>query len=223
MRGAFITFEGCDGSGKSTQLERVSEALSAQGFDVLATREPGGTPFGEIVRSVLLDPDGPERTAMAELFMYSSARAELVAKVIRPALERGMVVLVERFYDSTTVYQGYAGGIPVSDIETINRISTGGLVPDLTFVLDIDDLQVFHVRLRPKKKDKIESRDDEYHLRVMKGYRDLASRYPERIRLIDASLPEDEVSRLVMADVSDLLEKRKRGDVGEAHHRSGAR
>lgn len=209
MRGVFVTFEGCDGSGKSTQIRRVSEGLASTGVSVRVTREPGGTPFGEIVRSVLLDPDGPERSALAEVFMYSAARAELVAKVIGPALRKGEVVLAERFDDSTIAYQGCAGGIPISDIETVNKIATGGLVPDLTFILDIIDPRVFRARLSPKKKDKIESRDDEYHSRVRQGYRDLASRYPERIRVIDASLPEDEVFRLVMTEISALMSKEK--------------
>lgn len=211
MRGVFITFEGCDGSGKSTQIRLISERLTSMGVDVCVTREPGGTPFGEVLRSILLDPEGPERSALAELLVYSAARAEIVGKVIRPALDQGRVVLAERFYDSTTVYQGYGGGIPISDIEAINRISTGDLAPDLTLMLDIADPQVFHARLRPKRKDKVESRDDEYHSRVRQGYRDLARRYPERIRLIDAALPQDEVSRLAMIEVSGLLENRKRG------------
>lgn len=207
MRGIFITFEGCDGSGKSTQLRRVSEALKARGVDVLVTREPGGTPFGELVRELLLDPAGPDRTALAETLMYSAARAELVLRVILPALEQGKVVLSERFHDSTTVYQGYAGGIPIPDIEAINRISTVGLTPDLTFVLDIEDPQVFHARLGPKKKDKIESRSDEYHRKVREGYRDLARRYPERIYLVDASLTEDEVFGAVMSVVQEFMDK----------------
>ncbi|HHX28994.1 MAG: dTMP kinase [Bacillota bacterium] len=207
MRGVFITFEGCDGSGKSTQIKRVSGALRDRGIDVLVTREPGGTPFGEIVRSVLLDPNGPERTGLAEMLMYSAARAEIVSQVIRPALIQGRVVLSERFYDSTTVYQGYAGGIHIPDIEAINRISTGDLAPDLTFVLDLNDPQVFHARMRPKKKDKIESRSDEYHERVRQGYRDLALRYPERIHVIDASLTEDEVFQAVMSVISGFMDK----------------
>jgi len=207
LRGIFITFEGCDGSGKSTQIKWVSEALKKRGVDVLTTREPGGTPFGELVRSLLLDPNGPERTPLAEMLMYSAARAEIVARVIAPALLEGKVVLSERFFDSTTVYQGYAGGIPIPDIETINRISTVGLTPDLTFVLDLKDPQVFHARLGPKKKDKIESRDEEYHRRVREGYRDLARRYPERIRVVDASLTEDEVFGAVMSVILEFIDK----------------
>ncbi len=212
MRGVFITFEGCDGSGKSTQIKRVSEALRERGVQVLTTREPGGTPFGEVVRGVLLDPAGPERTPLAETLMYSAARAEIVAQVIRPALLQGRVVLAERFCDSTTVYQGYAGGIAIPDIEPINRISTGGLTPDLTFVLDLSDPQVFHARLSPKQKDKIESRDDEYHRRVRQGYRDLALRYPERMHVIDASLTEDEVFKAVMSVIVRFIDRLQRGD-----------
>lgn len=210
MRGIFITFEGCDGSGKSTQIRRVSSALRERGVDVLTTREPGGTPFGELVRSLLLDPNGPERTPLAEMLVYSAARAEIVARVIRPALLQGKVVLAERFYDSTTVYQGYAGGIPIPVIETINKISTVGLAPDLTFVLDLKDPQVFHARLGPKKKDKIESRDEEYHRRVREGYRDLAQRYPERIHVIDASLTEDEVFGAAMSVIWEFMDKARK-------------
>lgn len=112
VRGIFISFEGCDGSGKSTQIKLLAEKLKDAGVDVLVTREPGGTEFGELVRKVLLDSNGPDRTSLAELFLYSAARAEIVQRVIIPALESGRVVLTERFADSTTVYQGYAEEFP---------------------------------------------------------------------------------------------------------------
>lgn len=211
MRGVFITFEGCDGSGKSTQMKLIRERLEGAGIDVLVTREPGGTEFGELVRRVLLDSSGPDRTSLAELFLYAASRAEIVQKVILPALQRGQVVLTERFADSTTVYQGYAGGIPVEDIETINNVATCGLVPDLTFVLDVNDPRVFHDRLAPKTKDKIEMRDDLYHAKVREGYRQLAHSHPERIRLIDATLPPQDVLAIVEGTVWEVLRDKKGG------------
>lgn len=211
MQGVFVTFEGCDGSGKSTQLKLLTENLIQAGVDVLVTREPGGTPFGELVRRVLLDSSGPDRTCLAELFLYSASRAEIVQKILLPALREGRVVLTERFADSTTVYQGYAGGIPIEDIEIINKVATCGLVPDLTFVLDVNDPRVFHDRLAPKMKDKIEMRDDGYHAKVREGYRLLALRHPERIRLIDATLPSASILAILEESVWKVLNSKKGG------------
>jgi dTMP kinase len=212
LRGVFITFEGCDGSGKTTQMTAVSRDLAALSVDVVATREPGGTDFGEMVREVLLDPSGPDRGSLAEALLYSACRAELVRKIILPALLEGKVVLTERFTDSTIAYQGYGGGIPITDIENINRIATGNLIPDLTLVFEIDDPAVFRERLAPKKRDRIELRDDAYHARVRQGYRDLASRFPGRIKLVDGTLPRDQVERIVMDEVRKVLRQRRGGE-----------
>ncbi len=211
MPGTFISFEGCDGSGKSTQLKRVHERLLSQGVDVMLTREPGGTPVGELIRGLLLDPNGPDRTGLAETLLYAASRAEIVERVLLPALEDGKVILVERYSDSTLVYQGMAGGIPIDDIEDINRIATCGLIPDLTLVFDIADPQVLHRRMAPKEKDKIESRDEAYHARVREGYRALSKRYSERIKLINGELPQDEVEEIVFREVWSTLERRKGG------------
>ncbi|MGI6642935.1 MAG: dTMP kinase [Bacillota bacterium] len=211
MRGIFITFEGCDGSGKSTQMKRLHTRLLQLGIDVVLTREPGGTPTGELIRDLLLDPNGPDRTALTETFLYAASRAELAKRILQPALEDGKVVLLERYVDSTLVYQGMAGGIPIRDIEHINRIATYGLIPDLTLVFDIVDPHVLHQRMAPKKKDRIESRDEAYHARVREGYRVLSERYPERIRLIDGELPQNEVEEIVFREVWSILERREGG------------
>jgi dTMP kinase len=210
LRGCFITFEGCDGSGKSTQIQAIARELRESGVPVLLTREPGGTPFGETVRNMLLDPEGPERGALAEFLMYAASRAELVRSVIAPALREGIVVLVERFTDSSVVYQGYAGGIPIPDIENINKIATEGLVPDLTLVFDVCDPEVFRERLAPKHKDKIELRDDSYHAKVRQGYRELQLLYPGRIKMIDGTLSKEEVFRAAMAEVKRVLGYKRR-------------
>ncbi len=169
------------------------------------TREPGGTPFGEMVRGMLLDANGPERGALAEFLLYAASRAELVQAVIAPALQEGHVVLVERFTDSSIVYQGYAGGISIPLIENINRVATGDLTPDLTLVFDVADPAVCRERLAPKVKDKIELRSDEYHEKVRKGYRELASRYPGRIKLVDGTSPRERVFEDALAEVMKVL------------------
>ncbi len=211
MRGSLITFEGCDGSGKSTQIQAIARELRSLGVPVLLTREPGGTPFGEMVRKSLLDPKGPERTPLAELLLYASSRAELVRTVILPALNQGTIVLTERFTDSSLVYQGFAGGIPLADIESINRIATGNLTPDLTLVFDVCDPAVFYDRLAPKTRDKIEMRDDEYHEKVRRGYRELKSLYPGRVKIIDATLSKERVYSDALSLVLEVV-RRKGGE-----------
>lgn len=193
-------------------MKAVSQELEAIGVDVVVTREPGGTDFGEMVRGVLLDPSGPDRGILAEMLLYSACRAELVRTVILPALQEGKVVLIDRFTDSTIAYQGYAGGIPIPDIESVNRIATGNLVPDLTLVFDIEDPAVFRERLAPKDRDRIELRDDEYHSLVRQGYRDLAGRFPSRIKLIDGTLPRDQVERIVLDEVRAVLRQGRGGE-----------
>jgi len=196
------------------------------------TREPGGTPFGEIVRGILLDPEGPDRSSLAEVFLYSAARSELVEKVIKPALDQGKIVISERYTDSTWVYQGYAGGVPISYIETISQVATGGLSPDATFVLDVTDPRVIQGRTALKRKDKIESRPETFHERVREGYRRLSDRFPDRIKLIDGSLPPSQVEELIWSQVQILLSNRGYeiedsrpggGDSGEAYNCGGAR
>lgn len=208
LRGLFITFEGCDGSGKSTQIDRLVKRLAREGFHPTVTREPGGTEFGEIVRRVLLDPQGPDRTALAELFLYSASRAELVSRVIKPALDQGNIVIAERYVDSTWVYQGYAGGLSVTDVEVVNKIATGNLYPDLTLVLDVSDPLVIHNRLAFKQKDKIESRTESYHAMVREGYRRLARLFGDRIKLVDASVSIDEVEERIWTHVLRALKDR---------------
>lgn len=208
MRGVFITFEGCDGSGKSTQIRALESNLRERGLDPIITREPGGTTFGEVIRNILLDKNGPDRTALSELFLYASSRSELVAKVIKPALEGGRIVISERFSDSSLVYQGFAGGVSIKYIETINAIATSGIVPDLTFVLDIEDENLFRQRVGSRQKDKIESRSWQYHSKVRQGYRKLTDLFPERIKIIDASQPVQRVQTSVWSSVEQLLVRR---------------
>jgi dTMP kinase len=206
--GVFITFEGCDCSGKSTQIVHLVRKLEGMGQDLVVTREPGGTPFGEKIRDLLLNLESPDRDILSEVFLYAAARAEIVAKVIRPALEQGRIVISERYADSTWVYQGYAGGVSLSVIENINTIATGGLEPDLTLIFDINGPLVLKERFEGKTKDKIESRSEEYHQKVREGYRVLAERFPHRTVIIDADADICEVQNRVWKEVSDVLARK---------------
>ena len=204
LRGVFITFEGLDGCGKSTQMELLAAALRARGYVVTVTREPGGTALGEAVRDVLLDPRHHGMSARSEALLYAAARAHLVERVIRPALEDGQVVLCDRYLDSSLAYQGYGRGLGVEDIVTLNVWATGCLFPDLTLSLDLSD-SIRSTRLAAVP-DRLEAEDEAFHQRVGGGYQQLLELYPHRIRSIDAAGTEAEVQERVQAAVEEELE-----------------
>jgi dTMP kinase len=204
LKGVFITFEGLDGCGKSTQMELLAKALREHGYVVLVTREPGGTALGEAVRDVLLDPRYHGMSARAEALLYAAARAHLVSQVIRPALADGQVVLCDRYLDSSLAYQGYGRDLGTDDIITLNVWATECLFPDLTLFLDLDDsLRSSRLAAVP---DRLEAEDDEFHRRVAEGYRELLHAHPHRIRRIDARGTEAEVFDRVRAVVEGELE-----------------
>lgn len=173
----FITFEGLDYSGKSTQVQLLVNRLSRQQFNVLLLREPGGTEIGERIRTILLDKEATAMTTVAELFLFSASRAQLVEEVIKPALDGGMVVLCDRFYDSTTAYQGSGRQIGMEIVQTINRAATDGLTPSLTLFIDIplDELEK-RMRRGPGGKDRMESNGRDFYERVRSGYLELAKK-----------------------------------------------
>lgn len=203
MSGLFITFEGGEGSGKTTQLRMLAHRLEAAGVSVRAVREPGGTAVGESVRHILLDPDHAGLDARAELLLYEAARAQLVAEVIEPALAAGEVVLCDRFFDSTTAYQGYARGLPLDEIATLNHAATGGLMPDRTLVFDIDP-ELGIERATCEGADRLECEDLTFHRAVREGFSAIAAAQPGRVRVIDASGTVDQVAARV-ADALDGL------------------
>lgn len=209
-RGLFITFEGPDGSGKSTQLRLLGKRLRGAHHDVLETAEPGGTPIGIQIRRVLLDAKNQELSPTAELLLMFAARAQNVDQWILPALAAGKIVLCDRFTDSTLVYQGAGRGLGTEVVYDVDRVACRGLVPDLTMVVDIDvETGLARTRRRNERANDGETRIDEqsveFHRAVRSAYHRLAEEEPRRVHLIDGSLPEDQVIEHVWAHVTSLL------------------
>lgn len=204
--GRFITVEGIDGCGKSTQARLLVEELERAGYDVLALREPGGVAISEKIRALLLDPANAEMSATCELLLYEAARAQLVHEVVAPALAQGRMVVCDRFYDSTTAYQGYAGGVPLDAVERANALAVGDFQPALTLVFDIDPALAAE-RTVSRAQDRIEAKGMEYQRRVAEGFRAVAAANPDRVKLIDASRDIDAIHADVMAAVGAMLKE----------------
>jgi dTMP kinase len=211
-RGVFITLEGPDGSGKSTQFRLLADRLHKQGKDVLETQEPGGTNIGMQIRRILLDPANRELCPTAELLLMFAARAQNVDQEILPALTQGRIVLSDRFTDSTLAYQGAGRGLGAEVVYDVDRIACRGLVPDLTLVVDIDtETGLARARRRNDTAVAAESRIDEqeasFHRRVRHAYLQLAADEPGRVKLIDGNRPKDEVARDIWNAVEPLVSK----------------
>jgi len=208
MRGLFITFEGIDGCGKSTQLDLLARALKQKQKDVLITREPGGTEIGEGVRDLLISDASVGITPKTELFLIVGARAEHVASVVKPALDRGSIVLSDRYTDSTIAFQGYGRQLDLAFVEKMNEFATGGLRPDITLVFDLDPALArarLHTRPVGGLLGAFDDERAEFHARVREGYIALARREPDRIHLVNASGPVDETHAKVMAILESAL------------------
>lgn len=203
-RGVFITFEGGEGSGKSTQIRALTRRLEAAGVAVRALREPGGTAAGEAIRAILLDPANSGLDPRAELLLYEAARAQLVAEVIEPALAAGEVVVCDRFYDSTTAYQGYARGLDLEEVTRLNHVATGGLEPDATVVLDIGP-EAGLARATVGGADRLEGEDEAFHRAVREGFLAIAAEERDRVRVVDATGSVDEVAERVCHALRDVL------------------
>jgi dTMP kinase len=193
----FVTFEGLDGSGKSTQAELLAEALAADGREVVATREPGGTELGERVRQLLLG--GGEVAPWAEAALFAAARAQLVEGVIAPALERGADVVCDRYLDSSLAYQGIARGLGLEHVLQLNLHAVRGLLPDRTFLLLVDPAE--SARRVGEGGDRIEREDDDFRVRVDAAYRELAEFFPQRITTIDGTRPPREIAEEILGEL----------------------
>ncbi|WP_417041955.1 dTMP kinase [Ellagibacter isourolithinifaciens] len=205
-RGVFVTFEGGDGVGKSTHIRYVANELRLAGREVVCLREPGGTGIGESLRAMVLDPDNGEISSEAELLMYEAARAQLVREVIRPALERGAVVLCDRFSDSTIAYQAYGRGLPLDFVRRANAFATGGIVPDRTILLVLGNTRKSLARATGAGAgDRMEQAGEVFHSRVNRAFLKLAKRDPKRIRIVRSSSSRKATAAAVAAELADIL------------------
>ena len=207
MAGRFITLEGGEGVGKSTQLRRLAEALRARGLEVVETREPGGSPGAEAIRRLLLEGDADRWTPEAEALLFAAARADHVARTIRPAVERGAFVLSDRFLDSSIAYQGGAGGLGAQTIRQLHGIGSRGFLPDRTLLLELPaEAAANRAEARDAgAADRIGGRGGEYHARVAAAFAAIAAEEPERFRRIEASGSAEDVTQRLLQAIEDLL------------------
>lgn len=205
-RGIFISLEGIEGTGKTTQARLLSERLTEKGYKVILTQEPGGTVIGNRIREILLHVDHREMSYMAELLLYNAARAQHLSEKIIPALNEGNIVITDRFTDSTVAYQGYGRGIDVELLKSIDLIATGGIRPDLTILFDLEVETGLKRNRGINKVDRLELEDIEFHKKVREGYLKIAEAETERIKIVDASMPLKDVSEKVWEIVRWRLE-----------------
>ncbi|HIT72450.1 MAG TPA: dTMP kinase [Candidatus Fimicola cottocaccae] len=205
MKGLFITIEGTDGAGKSTQIELLTEYLSKKGRDVLVTREPGGTPIGEKIREIILDTENSEMSDITEAMLYAASRAQHVNEKIKPALLEGKIVICDRFVDSSIAYQSSARGISRELIEDINKYAVCGITPDITLYFDITPEEGIKRKKNMHELDRIEKEKEDFHKRVYDGYQNLLKLYPERIKRVDASQSISDVHKQVIEYINKIL------------------
>lgn len=207
----FITFEGVEGSGKTTQIQRLKRYLTRKGISCKVTREPGGAPIGEKIRKILLDPDHQEMLPLSELFLYEASRAQHINEVIKPLLKKGTIILCDRFNDATLAYQGYGRKLDQILIKKLNRLSSQGIEPDLTFLLDCpSDLGLKRALQRNRiskneKEGRFEQEKIRFHNRVRKGYLEIAKKEPHRVKVIDTRAGEEKVFEKIREVVDELL------------------
>jgi dTMP kinase len=207
----FITFEGVEGSGKTSQIQRLKKYLTQKGFSCKVTREPGGSPIGEKIRKILLNPDHREMVATTELFLYEAARAQHVKEVLKPLIKTGVVILCDRFCDATVAYQGHGRRINLKWIATLNRLSSQGIKPDFTFLLDCpSDVGLNRAlqrnrTLKQEGEGRFEKEETQFHRRVRKGYLAIARKEPHRVKVIDTREGEEKVFEKVRKIVDNLI------------------
>ena len=207
MKGMFITVEGPDGSGKTTQLQLLVRSLTEKGYEVVVTREPGGTKVGNSIREVLLSPEHDEMTPRVEMMLYAASRAQNIDQVIRPALKRGAIVVCDRFVDASIAYQGYGLQYDLTQILSLNEWATAGIKPDLTFLFDLTPDQASRRMKDRGQLDRIESRDESFHQRVYDGFKKILEQHPDRMVRIDANatieMIQDEVLDITLERLNE--------------------
>lgn len=207
MSGLFISLEGPDGSGKTTQIQLLQEFLIERGYEVVLTREPGGTDISEQVRKIILDVNNEKMSNMTELLLYTAARAQLVDEIIRPALEAGKVVICDRFYDSSAVYQGIAREMGVDMVYQLNEEALQGILPDITFLMDMDAEEGIQRKKKQATLDRLEKENLEFHQKVVEGYRSLAKRNSQRIKVLNATDSIDQIQKQMRQYLLRQIEK----------------
>ena len=208
----FITFEGVEGSGKTTQIRRLQRYFAQKGISAKVTREPGGSSIGEKIRKILLNPDHDEMTPWSELLLYEAARAQHIDQVVKPLLKKGITVLCDRFSDATLAYQGYGRHLDLGWIRRLNRLSSRNVKPDLTFLLDCPSkvgLKRALERSRASQGDRLEREKARFHYRVRKGYLTIARNEPQRVKVIDTREGEEKVFQKIRKIVDELLVRSK--------------
>lgn len=205
MKGLFITIEGGDGSGKSTQLNLLKSYFENKGFHVVMTREPGGTVISEEIRKIILNTKFMEMSNKTEALLYAASRAQHVEQLIKPNLQEGKIVISDRFVDSSIVYQGYARGLGMEEVAIINHYATGGLKPDLTILLDVSPEEGIKRKEEQKDLDRLELEKLNFHRKVSEGYKILAKKEPERILIVNGSKKVEEIQKIILSKVETLM------------------
>lgn len=208
MSGLFITLEGTDGSGKTTQINMLSDYFSQKGYRVVCTREPGGTPIGEKIREIIIDKNNKEMTNVTEALLYAAARAQLVSQVIEPVLKDGGVVISDRFLDSSFVYQGFARGMGENFIRNINRAAVNSLEPDITFLLKLKPEDSIARKSKQAELDRLEAEKANFHQRVFDGYVSLARKNKDRIKVIDALKSPEDIHTEMLRHIESFIKER---------------
>lgn len=205
-KGCFIIFEGPDGSGKTTVAKLVVEKLKEQGFEVVHTREPGGIDIAEQIRDVILNPDNTAMDAKTEALLYAASRRQHLVEKVIPAINEGKIVICERFLDSSLAYQGYARGLGIDEVLSINKFAIGDFFPDLTIFLDIDEEEgLKRVNSRGITKDRLDAESVSFHHKVVEGYKEVLKRFKDRICVIDAAKPLEEVVAASLSAINTFI------------------
>ncbi|MGN0466117.1 MAG: dTMP kinase [Lachnospiraceae bacterium] len=205
MKGIFISIEGADGSGKTTQIQMLKKYFEEKGFDVIVTREPGGTKISEQIRSIILDKTHTNMSYITEMLLYAAARAQLVEQIIAPAKKEGKIIISDRFIDSSAVYQGIARGLGTKMVYDVNQYAIAACEPDITFLLDIDATEGIGRKKNQKNLDRMEQETIDFHQMVADGYRRLAKEHTERIHMIDASQTIEKIQEEILRKLQQIM------------------